>query len=94
MDYKCEAEQILHEHTCAVMNCATVEFDNNEDMLAFTIDECGYILTNYLLQGKYTPMQYNAIRNELAQIIWNIFEPHIKQETEQEITEFVKLFSI
>ena len=94
MDYKAEAEQILHEHTTAVMNCATVEFENNEDMLAFTINECGFILTKYLLEGKYTPMQYNAIRNELAQMLWNIFEPHIKQEANKEINEFVALFSI
>jgi hypothetical protein len=94
MDYKHEAKKILYEHTSAVMHCATMEFESNEAMLDCMIEECGFILTEALLEGKYTPMQYNAIRNELASILWGIFEPHIKKEMENEMAEFVKLFSI
>ena len=94
MDYDFEARTILYEHTNAVMSCGTTEFDSNLDMLDFTAHECAYILTERMLEGKYTPMQYNAIRNKLAQLLWDIFDPHIKAETQREIDEFVKLFSI
>ena len=92
MDYRFEAEKILCEHTSAVMSSA---HEDNQSMLEFTISECGFILTQHLLEGKYTPMQYNAIRNELAPMLWKLFEPHIKKEEEQKmVNEFVKLFSI
>jgi hypothetical protein len=43
-------------------------------------NNCAFILTSYLIEGKYTPMQYNAVRNELGKAIWNIFKLHIKVE--------------
>ena len=95
MDYKHEAESILYEHTSAIMSSAHIEFDTNEDMFNFTNEECGFILTKRLLEGKYTPMQYNAVRNELAEMLWSIFGPHIEAESAQKmVDEFVKLFSI
>ena len=94
MDYRYEAEKILCEHTSAVMSSAHIEFESNQAMLEFTIQECGFILTQHLLDGKYTPMQYNAIRNELAPMLWKLFEPHIQEEDEQKRAEYVKLFSI
>jgi hypothetical protein len=91
MDYKYEAQKILCEHTSAVMSSTHIEFETNEAMLEFTIQECGFILTNYLIEGKYTPMQYNAVRNELAPMLWKIFEPHIIKEQRDEL---IKLYSI
>jgi hypothetical protein len=94
MDYIYEAHCILYEHCEAVMSSITTEFKTNEAMLEFTTKECAFILTEKLLEGKYTPMQYNAIRNELSALLWNLFEPHLKKERDDAITEFVKLFSI
>jgi hypothetical protein len=91
MDYKSEAKEILYEHCEAVMTCATMEFETNRGMYEFTTKECAFILTERLIEGKYTPMQYNAIRNELSALLWGIFEKHI---TKEDKIEFVKLFSI
>lgn len=91
MDYAYEAHTILYEHCAGVMSCATTEFNSNEAMLEFMTKECAFILTERLLEGKYTPMQYNAVRNELSALLWNIFEPHIAKERNDEI---VKLYSI
>jgi hypothetical protein len=91
MDYVYEAQSILYAHCEGVMSCATIEFENNRDMLEFMTQECAYILTERLLEGKYTPMQYNAIRNELSALLWGIFEPHIIKEDQDEI---IKLYSL
>ena len=94
MDYQHEARKILYEHTAAVMSCCITQFDSNQDMLEDITKECAFILTEHLLDGDYTPMQYNAIRNELAQLLWNVFAKHINKEEEEKRIEFVKLFSI
>lgn len=79
MDYKHQAELILCEHNNGVMSCTSdLTFDNIQDMWEFTLEECAFILTNKLLEGKYSPMQFNAIRNELAKLINNIFIPFAK----------------
>ena len=93
MDYN-EARKILYEHTSAIMSACATEFGSNTEMLEFTTKECGYILTEYLLEGKYTPMQYNAIRNELAQLLWGVFQVHVEKETQADLDEFIKSFSI
>ena len=91
MDYIHEASKILHENTNAYMQGVYAEYDSNRDMMEDMYNNCAFILTNYFIEGKYTPMQFNAIRNELGKMIWNIFKPHIEKE---EKTEFVALFSI
>ena len=53
-------------------------------------NECAYILTDRLLKKEITLMEYNAIRNELASLLWSIY-PNNKAEDK---TEFIKLFSI
>ena len=80
MDYAYEASKILCENTSAYMQSVHVEYDSNRDMMEDMYANCAFILTNYLIEGKYTPMQFNAIRNELGKAIWNIFERHIKVE--------------
>ena len=94
MDYKHEAEKILCEHTSAVMSSARIEFEDNESMLEFTIHECGFILTKHLLEGSYTPLQYNAVRNELAPMLWKLFAPHIEEEQEHKRAEYRRLLDI
>ncbi len=80
MDYAYEASKILHENTNAYMQAVYAEYDSNREMMEDMYNNCAFILTNYLIEGKYTPMQFNAIRNELGKAIWNIFERHIKVE--------------
>lgn len=80
MDYAYEASKILYENTNAYMQGVHAEYDSNRDMMEDMYENCAFILTNYLIEGKYSPMQFNAIRNELGKMIWNIFERHIKVE--------------
>lgn len=80
MDYAYEASKILCENTNAYMHSVHAEYESNRDMMEDMYENCAFILTNYLIEGKYTPMQFNAIRNELGKAIWNIFEHHIKVE--------------
>ena len=75
MDYKYEAKNILYRHSEGVMSCTSdLTFDSVQNMLEFTIQECAWILTDDFLEGKYNPIQFNAIRNELAKLINDIFE--------------------
>lgn len=97
MDYAYEASKILCENTNAYMQGVHAEYDSNRDMMESMYENCAFILTDYLIKGNYTPMQFNAIRNELGKMIWNIFKPYIEAEDKAESenkTEFVKLFSI
>ena len=91
MDYIYEASKIIYEHTNAYMQGIHAEYDNNRDMMEDVYENCAFILADYLIKGNYTPMQYNAIRNELGKMIWNIFKPHVEEEDK---AEFIKLFSI
>ena len=91
MDYAYEASKILHENTNAYMQGVNAEYNSNRDMMEDMYNNCAFILTNYLIEGKYTPMQFNAIRNELGKMIWNIFKPYIEAE---DVTELAKLYSI
>lgn len=70
-----EARSIIQRHTEAVMHCAHCEFDNERELFEFMMGECAFILTQDFLEGKYTPMEYNAIRNELAKLLNGIFMP-------------------
>lgn len=85
-----EAEKILREHSEGVMSCCTMEFDSNEEMLEATISECAFILTNKLVEGKFTPMQYNAVRNELGKLLWKVFGPYVEEEANAELKKFVE----
>lgn len=91
MDYTYEASKILYENTNAYMQGICAKYGSNREMMEDLYENCAFILTNHFIKGDYTPMQFNAIRNELGKMIWNIFKPHIEEEDK---TEFVKLFSI
>ena len=73
IDINWEARKIIMAHTEGVMNCGCYEPKSNDELCQFMLHECAYILTEEFLEGKYTPMQYNAIRNEVAKILNGIF---------------------
>ena len=83
-DAKAQALDILCEHNTAILSGIHCEFNSNQDMLDVTTEECAFILTNRLVEGKYTPMQFNSVRNELAELLWKIFEAPIEAEQEAE----------
>ena len=80
-----EAFKILHEHTAAYISGVHAEFDSNGDMFEAVNSECAFILTQYFVEGKYTPMQYNAVRNELASLLWKLFGNAIEAEDMAEL---------
>lgn len=90
MDYNYEASKILRENTNAYMQAVHAEYSSNRDMMEDMYMNCAFILTDDLIKGNYTPMEFNAIRNELGRMIWNIFEPYIEAELD---AEFGKLSS-
>ena len=51
--------------------------------------ECAFILTEDLLEGKLTPMQYATVRNELGLIIWDLFKESIEAEDKKEMIAFL-----
>ena len=84
MDYIYEASKIICEHTNAYLQAVHAEYDNNRDMMEDMYENCAFILSDHLIKGNYTPMQFAAIRNELGKMIWNIFEAHVNAEYDAE----------
>lgn len=91
MDYAFEAKKILCECTNGYMQGVIAHYNSNREMMEDMYNDCAYILTDHFINGDYSPLQYNAIRNELSKMIWKIFEAHVVKEDE---TEFAKLYSI
>lgn len=75
-----EAFKILCEHNNAMVSGIHAEYDNAQDMLDCTTEECAFILTTNLVEGKYTPMQFAAVRNALGELLWKVFGPAIEAE--------------
>lgn len=95
MDYAYEASKILYENTNAYMQGVHAEYQSNRDMMEDMYENCAFILTNYLIEGKYTPMQYNAVRNELGALIWKIFKTHIEvEDAKKKVEEAVAIAKI
>ena len=77
-NYKAIAENILAEHTTAYFN---VGFDTDLILNEMTVhemhediaSECGFILSQMWIEGKYSTREYFAIRNELATLLNEIF---------------------
>ena len=80
---KAQALDILCEHNTAILSGIHCKFNSNQDMLDVTTEECAFILTNRLVEGKYTPMQFNAVRNELAELLWKVFGSYVEAEHEE-----------
>lgn len=85
MNVELEARDIIAEHTEGLMKSTHLERETNSELYDMMIEGCSFILTERLLEGKYTPMQYNDIRNVLGSIIWTLFEAHINEERDATI---------
>lgn len=71
---KNQAEQIIQEHVHAMM-CSTSDYDpkDEDELKDFMLSECAFILTRKLLEGEFTPMEYNAVRNAVTMLIHGFF---------------------
>ena len=77
-NYRAIAENILAEHTSAYFN---VGFETDLILNEMTVQEmhesiskeCGFILSQDWIEGKYSTREYFAIRNELATLLNEIF---------------------
>lgn len=85
MNVELEARDIIAEHTEGLMKSTHLERETNSELYDVMVEGCSFILTERLLEGKYTPMQYNDIRNVLGNMLWTIFEAHITKERETKI---------
>ena len=75
-----EVRNIISEHISALMQGSSYNPKSVKQLYDFMIAECSNILTERLINGTYTPMEYNAIRNELASTLWNIFRNDIEND--------------
>ena len=76
--YKAIAENILSEHTSAYFNVGyDIDVIVNEmtvlEMHENIAKECGFILSQMWIEGKYSTREYFAIRNELGTLLSEIF---------------------
>lgn len=74
IDPKLAAKRIICDHTAAYMASANYEPKDATELWDTMVQECSFILVEDFLNGEYTAMQYNAIRNELAKILNGIFK--------------------
>lgn len=70
------ARDIICEHTKAMMRGAEYNPKDAHELYDHMVDECSFIITERLIDGKLTPLEYNELRNELADMLWKIFEPY------------------
>ena len=75
IDVDLEARKIVADHTEGVMSCGSPEFEDNMELWEFMLSECAFIISEKFLEGKYNPMEYNAVRNKVAYILNKIFNP-------------------
>ena len=69
-----EARSIIHQVTTSMMKSVDFNPDNHDDLYDCMVEECAFILSERFLDGVYTPLQYNRLRNTIAKMLWNIFE--------------------
>ena len=77
IDITMEAINIIREHTNDFMMSADYTPTDSYELYETMVEECSHYLTMGLLNKKYTPMEYNAIRNEIASNLYDIFKEHI-----------------
>lgn len=80
MDALFHARYIIAQATDNMMRSTSYEPESNEQLYEFMTEMCSNILANDFVDGKYDPMEYNAIRNELGKVLWNLFEKHIQDD--------------
>jgi len=74
------ARCIIHEHTEATMNSVEFHPDNDRELYDYMVEGCAFIISEKFIDGELTPMEYNDLRNEVADILWKIFAPLLKDE--------------
>lgn len=74
------AVKIIAEHTEAAMSSVKFEPKNNRELYEFMREECAFLLTQRLFDEELTPMEYNEVRNILADALWRIFKPFMDND--------------
>lgn len=76
MNHENEARKIFNEANAAIMKATdNYTIRTAADLWDRMIDEASFILVEKFIQGKYNPMDFNEIRNELTKFINSVFEP-------------------
>lgn len=74
IDAAWEASNIIMAHTEAFMrSTSSYNPKSKGELYDMMVEQCSYLLVLDLLSKKYTPMQYNEIRNELAGQLADVF---------------------
>jgi len=84
-DAKYEAKRIFYDHTAAMIQGVSLTNPTAMELYNYVVDECAFILCDRLIRGVYTPLEYNAIREELATLLWGIFENYVVAEETAEL---------
>lgn len=77
-DAEREAKDVMYEHTSAYIKSVECHPKSEMELYEDMVDQCGYILTTRLLEGKYTLLEYNKIRNALAELLWGLVSKEAK----------------
>ena len=77
IDIAWEATNIICKHTEAYMSGTEYKPNDAHELYETMVEQCSYMLTTKFLAKEYTPMQYNAIRNEIANQLFNCFIDHL-----------------
>ena len=85
-DAKWEAKRIFYDHTAAMIQGVSLTNPTATELYNYVVDECTFILCDRLIQGVYTPLEYNEIREELATLLWGIFQSSVEAEMTTELT--------
>ena len=79
-NYDSMARNIIYEHTKAMISSETAEYKTNQALYEDMVEQCAFILSEKLIKGEITPMEYSVVRNKLCDMLWGIFEKHINDE--------------
>ena len=80
-----EAINIITTHTLGFIQSTEYIPESHNELYETMATECAHILVEDWLDGKYSPMEYNAVRNELASILWGQFEDTVATEMEAKL---------
>ena len=68
-----EVRNIISAHVDALMRGTDYKPKTEDQLYDFMVTEISALLSDRLIDGDYTPMEYNSIRNQLASTLWKIF---------------------
>ena len=80
-----EAMRVISDHTNGYMHSTDYVLKSATGMYEVMTSECSYIITDRLVNKEYTYSEYNAVRNELAHILWDIFKDDVEREKKKEL---------